>query len=86
MQLTRFLLLISTFLAVYSLLGVFFLLGTAYLVPKRLRTLEGEFLAGSAMALIFIWPIPATIGIIRLLTYPARKLSEKRVKEIEAQW
>jgi hypothetical protein len=70
------------FAGVHLALGVFFLLGVAYLKPERLVTRQKQFLAVSAVTLVLIWPLPALLGLARLIVYPARRLATHRLEDL----
>ena len=66
----------------YLACGLLMVLGTAWFAPQKLRAPGGGFRVGVAGALVFIWPVPAFIGFVRLITWPARRLMEKRLKAL----
>lgn len=63
--------------------GVIAVILTAWFAPSKLRTLTGAFRIDVAVALIFIWPIPAFIGFLRVVTWPARRIAEKRSAAVD---
>lgn len=67
---------IPIYIGLYIFLGALFVLGVAIFKPSRLVDRSG-FRQDIAFWLLFVYPAPIFLALIRLLILPAKKLSQR---------